>query len=308
MNYTNRHKLPFEVVEWLKFDEYDYNPNPKVLSATTLMKPLRIIVLEERWNNLITVDVSDLVASRYGTALHDSFEKCNIPNTIQEVRYYRDIDGFTVSGKVDLVKNSHLPVMTLADIKSTSVWNYILNKKDPTYTQQLSIYKWLMEDGYTLDKDGKKIEVKIKTEDEAKVVFLFTDWSKKDTMQKKDYPQSRVQEKVIPLDSLEDTEKFILGKLSEVKSARELSDNNLPLCSKEDLWQTDTTYAVKKKGAKRATKVYDSYAPAIKHAQSYKTNDYIVETRKGKVKRCNYCNVTEFCNQYKELLAHNLID
>jgi len=308
MNYTNRHKLSDEFVHWLISDEYDYDPDPLVLSATTLMKPVRITILEERWNSSITVDVSDLVALRYGTALHDSFEKSNVPNCIQEVRYYRDIDGFTVSGKVDLVMHADKPIMTLGDLKSTSVWNYILSGKDKGYIQQLSIYKWLMEDGYTKTEDGRKHPVQIPTHPHAEVKFAFTDWSKTDSRQKKDYPQSRVKEKRIQLDSLEETEAFILSKLAEVKSARELSDNNLPECTKEELWQSETTYAVMKIGGKRAVKLHNDYASAIKHARSYKTNDYRVDTRKGKAKRCNYCNVTEFCNQYKELLAHNLID
>lgn len=308
MNYTNRFNLSDAFVHWLTTDDYDYNSDPSVISATTIMKPIRMVVLEQRWRDNITVDISDLVASRYGTAIHDSFEKCNIPNTIQEVRYYRDVDeNFTLSGKVDLVLYTDRDIQTVADIKSTSVWNYLLNKRDEDYIAQLSMYKWLMENGTYKDEDGTHA-ANIETTDYAEIKYIFTDWSKQESIRNPKYPQSRVLEKRIPLNSLEDTEAKVKARCAEITKARELGDNMLPECTKEELWQTDTTYAVKKRGSKRATKVHKTYADAIKHQRSYKTPDYFVETREGKVKRCNYCNVREFCNQHKRLLSENLID
>lgn len=308
MNFTNRFNLSNEFVHWLKNDEYDYNPDPSVISATTIMKPIRMVVLEERWKDAITVDVSDLIASRYGTAIHDSWEKCDIPNTIQEVRYYRQVDeNFTLSGKVDLVLYTDRDIQTIADIKSTSVWNYLLNKRDEDYIAQLSMYKWLMADGSYQDKDGIQT-ANIKTTEHAEIKYIFTDWSKQESIRNPKYPQTRVIEKSIKLDSLQETEDKVKARCEEITKARELNDNMLPKCTQEELWQTDTTYAVKKRGSKRATKVHKTYAEAIRHQRSYKTNDYFVETRAGKVKRCNYCNVREFCNQYKELLSQNLID
>jgi len=62
MKYTNKLGLSDEFVHWLKSDDYDYNPDLQTMSATTIMKPTRMIILEERWFDNLTADVSDLIA------------------------------------------------------------------------------------------------------------------------------------------------------------------------------------------------------------------------------------------------------
>jgi len=86
MIYTNTHNLPDYVKSWLINDTYDYEEN--VISATTLLKPTRQIILEMRHRDEIVQDVSELIASKFGTALHLSFEKVNIPNVMHEKRLY----------------------------------------------------------------------------------------------------------------------------------------------------------------------------------------------------------------------------
>ena len=84
MKYTNKHNFPDFVVQWLQTDEYDYEEN--TLSATTLMQPARAYALKKQnWEHL-EIDVSDLIASRYGTAIHDSVEKVNLTGCKQEER------------------------------------------------------------------------------------------------------------------------------------------------------------------------------------------------------------------------------
>ena len=39
MNYTNKYNLPEHICAWLAADDYDYNPD--VISATTLIGPAR---------------------------------------------------------------------------------------------------------------------------------------------------------------------------------------------------------------------------------------------------------------------------
>jgi len=294
VKFTNKFKLSDEFVHWLTFDTYDYNIDQMVLSATTLMKPIRALVLEQRWADDLTVDVSELVASRYGTALHDSWEKCQIPNAIQEVRYYRDLEGFKISGKVDLILDADQPIKRLADVKSTSVWNYILNKKDKDYIMQLSIYKWILEANDIIVSDF------------AEIKYVFTDWSKKDSIQKSDYPQSRITEKKIPLMKSDEVEAFIKTKLDAVSKARTLPDTMIAECTDEELWKDAPRYAVMKRGGKKATKVYDSFHEAIKHSKT--SQDFFVETRTGKARRCNYCNVRRFCTQYEQLLQNDMVD
>ena len=86
-------------------------------------------------------------------------------------------------------------------------------------------------------------------------------------------------------------------------------NNELPLCSDEETWKKNDTWAVKKKGQKRALRVLDSEEEANQYMgwhnetdKAYtKKTDLELEFRVGEYTRCgNYCSVADFCNQYKE--------
>ena len=59
--------------------------------------------------------------------------------------------------------------------------------------------------------------------------------------------------------------------------------DKLPLCSAEEQWARHDTWAVKKKGQKRAVKVHQSEEDAISHANSNSAlaGNCVVEHRKG---------------------------
>lgn len=298
MKYTNKLNLPAYLVDWLKNDEYDYNPDPNTVSATGLMKPLRVTVLTARHGDRLEVDVADLVASRYGNAIHDSIERVETPGVSKEVRTakYITVDGveFAVTGKYDLLVDNGNGTFTLRDIKTTSVWAYIYGGKDKDYQLQLSIYRWLLS-------DEKHIG------DLAYIDFFFTDWQSSKARAEEDYPPNRIAPGYkIQLLPLEEIEKFIRAKLSQIVAFRDVPDDQLPECTKEELWADDDTYAVYKIGNKRATKVCDSKEQAEEYQSLNKISGYI-QHRPGKVKRCKYCSAAPFCNQFAKLKAADLI-
>ena len=56
----------------------------------------------------------------------------------QERRFYAELNGFRVSGKMDMILGGKIH-----DFKSTGTWKYV--KKDfDDYFKQLSIYRWLL--------------------------------------------------------------------------------------------------------------------------------------------------------------------
>ena len=75
MQYTNKIGFAQYIVDWLCSDSYDHDVSPNTFSATTLLKPPRIYWLTLRNTEDLTMDVSDLAASRIGTAVHDSIER-----------------------------------------------------------------------------------------------------------------------------------------------------------------------------------------------------------------------------------------
>src|SRR5690606_15389526 len=76
MSITNRGDIPLGLAVWLVHDEYDYIDEPNYISVTTLMKPIRHIVLPPRVPKELQTSVVEYYVSRaLGHSLHDSIEK-----------------------------------------------------------------------------------------------------------------------------------------------------------------------------------------------------------------------------------------
>lgn len=292
MKYTNIHNLDPIVRQWLELDSYDHIED--VFSATQLLKPTRMIVLEKQHETELETDITDLIASRYGTALHDSFEKLNLPDCIQEQRFFAEVDGQKISGKPDILQKKGKQYI-LWDIKSTSVWTWVNHSKDEEYINQLSIYRFLICDG------GKKVNR------EAKIIFLFTDWSKSKAKQSASYPKLRVHVENIKLMTSDETREFISDKLKDINNHINTPEPDLPLCTPDELWQKDDKWAVMREGRKIAVRVWDSENDCHRQMKDLRKGHHYIEFRPGKVNRCGYCLVRKWCSQFKELEAEGRI-
>ena len=284
MRFTNKFNLPRHICDWLAFDEYDYNPD--TISATTLIGPARAWALKRINADKLTMDYSDLLAIRYGTAIHDSLEKVGVygEGDFREKRFYAEKMGFTISGKPDALIDG-----VIRDNKSTSVWKIVHGEFDD-YVKQLSIYRWL------LHRNG------IEAASFAFIDLFFTDWKKSDAAKGGGYPPLRYQEQRIELWTIEQTEKYLEERLSEFAFAL----GSLPECTPEELWQDSAKYAIyRKAGQARAFRLLDTAEEAQKLADEI---GGVVEYRPAKAKRCGYCTAAPFCEQYAKLKAEGLVD
>lgn len=297
MKYTNIHGLPEIIRLWLEHDEYDHHKG--VYSATQLLKPTRAVVLEKRHEDELETDITDVIASRYGTALHESFEKVEMPGVKQEERLFAVFEGHKLSGKPDIMKEvddlQHAHVFKIVDIKSTSVWTYIYGSRDEDHRIQLSIYRWLAEqNGYRMIGEGE-------------IIYLFTDWAKSRAKQGGDYPPLRVMVKEIELMSIEEIELFIRLRLKDIHKYLHHSQESPPPCSRDELWQKDDKWAVMKQNRKSAVKVWDTEDDASNQVVELGEGTHWIEHRPAKAMRCNYCLVTKWCEQFKALDNAGLI-
>ena len=71
-------------------------------------------------------------------------------------------------------------------------------------------------------------------------------------------------------------------------------------CADDERWKKEDSWAVKKKGQKRATRVFDNVDEANQYSSSNSAETEI-EHRPGEYTRCkgNYCGVADFCHQYR---------
>ena len=330
--FTNKQDISPLLAVWLAKNEYHLPTIPNLISATTLLQPIRRIVLARQNMDLdIVVDVSDLVSSRMGTALHDSIEKAWTTDdaTIKEI-----LGQFGLSpAMLDLIKINPNPedvtpddipiyieqrtnkevvlsdgtVYTVSgafdavmngrvfDIKSTSVWTHIYGSNDIKYTQQGSIYKWQ--------------QPHMITDDVLQIEHIFTDWSGVKAKQDSKYPQTRILSKTLPLMSYVDTEIFVKQKLQQIHKFMTVSEDRLPLCTDEELWREADIYKYYKDPSKvtgRSTANFNTMGEAEARRFKDKNIGTIIKFDGG-VKACKYCPVTNVCSQYKALKLSNQI-
>jgi hypothetical protein len=333
MRVTNNLDIGLAIAVWLLHDEYDYVTDVEnYISVTTLMKPLRQIVLPHRIpTEQRTSDVSEFIARKFGHAIHDSVEKAWVkghersmrllgypqdiidrvainPTDEQvrasneiipvylEQREIREHNGFSIGGKFDMVADG-----IVQDFKSTSVWGWIKDDKNANYQLQMSLYRWL-DAGRSL----RRIQ-----EDFGRINFVFTDWSKAQMRTTPNYPPKRVEHKDIPLMSLAETEQWVENKLALIKRHWNTPEDQLPHCTDEELWRSAPQFKYFSDPAKaslenRSTKNFDDMASA-RAFMAEKGGKGAILTVPGEVKACGYCPAFDGCTQ-KDIYFPNLKD
>ena len=315
---TNLSNLPMSLAVWLARDEYDHNKADNTLSATSLLKPTKSILLGSLCSSETDIDVVDLVASRMGTAIHTAIEQSWLsgdikdtlnllgypswlvkavkvnpdPTTVteddlpiyMEIRKDKEIDGFTITGKFDFICDGQLE-----DFKSTSTYTWINQTNRDKYIQQGSIYRWLNPD--------------LVTNDVMRINYIFTDWSAAKAKQSKDYPATKVLSQEYPLMSLFDTELFIKAKLAELTRYAGLPQEEMPQCTSEELWERPSQFKYYKNPSNktRSTKNFETYWEAHQRFMDDGSVGEIVEV-KGEVVFCKYCPAVNNCKQAQKYI------
>ena len=76
MLFSNTQDINLSMAVWLAHDDYDYVNESNYISATSLMRPIRQIVLPRRISAVerTVPDISERIASEMGNSLQDSIE------------------------------------------------------------------------------------------------------------------------------------------------------------------------------------------------------------------------------------------
>ena len=313
--YLNTSQVPLSLAVFLASDSYDHEEN--VISATTLLKPIRQVILSSRIaKEDQSVDLIQMLPSRMGSAIHDAIETSWTtnydramtalgypkkiierviinPNQEEELpdwaipiyleqRAYKQVGKHRVSGKFDFVGEGFLE-----DFKNTSVYTYINGTKDDDYIWQGSIYRWL---------NPEKI-----TSDHIYIQFLFTDWQRAEARRNSNYPQHKALEYPVPLPSDDDVQDYVVGKIKELSRLWNSPEEHLPPCTDKELWRSDPQFKYYLDPAKandpnsRSTKNFDNLAEA--NAFAAEKGKGVVVTKMGEPKACTYCPAFDNCKQ-----------
>lgn len=286
MTITNTQNLPEPLVRAVQWSDRDRERCD--YTVTELLRPARMVALEREHAKEITEDASDRLWLLLGSAGHTVLERSAHKGIVEERAIVEvEVEGkpFRVGGKLDYGVSD----TTLWDYKFTSVWAAKEGPRDE-WIQQLNIYRWLAgRYGVAFDK--------------LQIVAIFRDWSKPKASKEPDYPQAQVKVFDLPLWRDDSTEQFIIDRIR----AHEAAKLTLPECSPEEMWEKPAMWAVKKKGAKRAIKVYAEEQRALEHWSSGSVREPLeIEHRPAERPRCeSYCRCAPFCEQWKSFQNHH---
>lgn len=318
---TNRNNIDLPMAVWLASDEYDGINEGTTVSVTTLLKPIKATILSSRITTVPEADISDLIPSRLGTAIHDAIERAwkanpkkvmelmGLPkgmyeelrvnpeehddeafNVYLEQRVSREFMGFTINGQYDLIFDGEIQ-----DIKTTGTFTWETGAKDEDYIKQLSVYRWLNTD---------KVE-----EEYGTIHFIFTDWKKLDYIKNpKTYPPLRVQSKRYKLMSLHETEQWLRDRLTELRSYWDLPQDQLPICTPKELWQRDPVYKYYKdpNNRKRSSGNFATPEEADRKRRESGGVGIIVPVY-GSPTACLYCSAMAQCEQAQSYIRNGTL-
>lgn len=218
MKIVNKSNVPELIYKFLEQDFYDYAKVRGTTSVTTLLKPIQEIVLTERHSNEIEIDAADRLWTVFGSAVHEVLSKIKGEDIKQEERVYTKILDERVSGKFDVINKNRI-----YDYKVTSAWTIAYRSRDEDWKRQLSLYRWIYwkEKNIFLDNIGY-------------VIAILKDWSENQVSGK--YPKTPIVQLEYILDSVQDVEKYVEGRIKEIQTARDQEDIDLPWCTDKERW------------------------------------------------------------------------
>ena len=281
---TNLHNLPEPLVQAVTRHPHDRVEGR--ISVSELVQPpqLRKLTIDHR--DEIVEDAADRIWSLLGTLLHGVLERNakGLKNTIAEEELTTEVLGWTVVGHYDL-SEMILEGEWLTDWKLTSIWA-IKDGIKPEWEQQLNCYAELIR------RAGRPV-------DHLQIVAVGRDWSKSKARYDKDYPQQQVKVFAVPLWPTEEASRFLEER---VRLHQEAEKGQYGDCTADERWARQDQWAVMKKGQKRAVRLYDTEASAMRHVGDDKT--LTIVPRPGESVRCeSYCPVNKWCSQYARMKA-----
>jgi len=281
MKLTNLSGLPDALVKAMQNDPYSAGDSD--FTATGLLKPARVVALEKRHAHELTEDAEDGLYRLYGQVAHGILERANMAD-MAEKRFFAT---FTVLG-VDYKVSAQMDTLSvtdgvLSDFKFTTAWGF---KKDTApkadWIAQLNIQLELMRMN---GLDAEKLQI----------IGLLRDFQLSQAKSDPNYPQAPVATHAIPMWSRDLTQAFIRMRIASHVDAR----TTLPECAPEERWAKPDTWAVIKKGQKRA--INGGVCLSLEGAEKVQANNpgTFIQVRKGESVRCaNYCSVAQFCTQF----------
>lgn len=244
MKLINNQGMPEQIFSWLTSHNADsekkreesinqlksiYGELSLSISATSLIRPIQEVVLLDRHYQEVEKEANEMFDALVGTAIHESLQKMpERGGEMRELRVGTVIKEVLVTGQFDYIRDGKI-----GDYKTTKVGSYIFGDKEFEYVAQLSI------DRYLLKEDPR---FRLEISDIGEITLMFMDWRDREFTTKKygfldapGYP-NKTMKIDFKLWTYEETERFLLRKVTDYKIASLLDNHELPACSDKERW------------------------------------------------------------------------
>jgi hypothetical protein len=273
---TNELGLHPAIYESIKAGWYSGDPRTYFRSVTGLLKPPWMAALEDEHADEISEEAMELLWSLMGAAMHAIVERGADEVGLTEERMCMKIGGELISGGSDLLREVDGRYV-VTDFKLTSVWTWVYGRRLEEWERQINLYAMLFRNA------GFDVQ-------EGEVCLLFRDWSKTKARVEADYPPQSITHPV-EIWPAEQQLAFAEERVRLHKLGMEAGP-----CTAEERWAKPDTFAVMKKGNKKASKVCDSREEAEAYIGAKKI-DASIDCRPGGSIRCeDYCPVAKWCS------------
>ena len=295
---TNKHGLPDTIADAMQ-------PRPYVgcggsdYSATSLIRSPRQVQLERRYKKDIEEDLVDHWSFFMGNAIHSALERELDSRYPTRYLVERKVTRCDLDRRVVMKVDVHdIEKQLTIDHKTSKIGARANSKLWTEFKEDWK--KQLMINAFFLEEEGFPVK-------ELAINQIFLDWKPFTASVKSadDYPKTPVVELKIHCPPQEERRKYYMERLQFHIDHENTPDDELPLCTPEECWESPGCWAVQSKNTGAARKCCDTKEEAdvwlLNNLTATTQKSYEVVERKGGRMKCEaFCSVNKFCNQYKE--------
>lgn len=277
---TNHFGIPDQFLNYARKKLYSRGKSNS--SITTLIDSPQVAVLKEARADDMVIDISDMIWSLLGTAVHNVLHAQETEG-VAEKRLFLEINGWVISGQPDISYSENTVIIN--DHKMSTSWNY-MEPKD-AWEAQLNGYDWLYRH---VQRNSEMYDAQLQ------VTIIIRDWSKGRVGRFKNYPAAPIQ--VIPITRWrpEKQDDFFEKrvKLHQEALGQWMKTGTLPECTPEDMWHRPGSFKIMGGSGKRPVRIVETK----EEAEKLKKPNQWIEKQVGSYIRCrDYCEVSAFCKQ-----------
>ena len=315
--YEGYEGLSLPLVAWMMRETYTTIDDPLTYSATEMLKPIKELLLAKHMEKNTVINLTSLLASRMGTAIHDTLEIVMndlelvadaaellgySPDVIEsildkslvietETRLEKKLGVFTISGEYDLNIDGKVQ-----DYKTMSSYSYMKTNPEK-FLMQMSIYRWLNPE--------------VIVDDLCTVHFIIRDFKAFQAKQP-NYPQLPMFTEDLVLLSLPEIEAYLTRKFDAIQEFSELTiaeiNNNAEFdCTDKQIdKQHDVFKYFANPDAAKSSKNFTDYYLAEEHLASKGKGE--IRTVEGQVSGCKFCTARSICNTAINFVERGILD